>query len=36
MMKEIIAAVFIVVAGAIALAVTGFIQIIRAWNDIFG
>ena len=27
--------VLIVVAGALALAVTGFIQIVRIWSDIF-
>ena len=34
-MKGIIAGVLIVIVGAIALAVTGFIQIVRAWSDIF-
>ena len=34
-MKGIIAGVFIVIVGVIALAVTGFIQIVRAWSDIF-
>ena len=34
-MKGIIAGVLIVIAGTFALALTGFIQIIRAWNDIF-
>lgn len=34
-MKEIIAGVLIVIVGAIALAVIGFIQIVRAWSDIF-
>ena len=34
-MKGIIAGVLIVIVGVIALAVTGFIQIVRAWSDIF-
>lgn len=34
-MKGIIAGILIVVAGVIALAVTGFMQIVRAWSDIF-
>lgn len=34
-MKGIILGVLIVIVGAIALAVTGFIQIVRAWSDIF-
>ena len=34
-MKGIIAGILIVIVGAIALAVTGFIQIVRAWSDIF-
>lgn len=34
-MKGIIAVILIVIAGVIALAVTGFIQIVRAWSDIF-
>ena len=34
-MKEIIVGVFIVIVGEVALAVTGFIQIVRAWSDIF-
>ena len=34
-MKGIIAGVLIVIVGAIALAVTGFIQIVRTWSDIF-
>ena len=35
-MKGIIAGVLIVIVGAIALATIGFIQIVRAWSDIFG
>lgn len=35
MMKGIIEGVLIVIAGVVALAVTGFIQIVRAWSDIF-
>lgn len=34
-MKGIIAGILIVVVGVIALAVTGFMQIVRAWSDIF-
>lgn len=34
-MKGIIAGILIVVAGVIALIVTGFMQIVRAWSDIF-
>ena len=34
-MKGIIAGVLIVIVGVIALAVIGFIQIVRAWSDIF-
>ena len=34
-MKVIIAGVLIVIVGVIALAITGFIQIVRAWSDIF-
>lgn len=34
-MKGIIAGILIVAAGVIALAVTGFMQIVRAWSDIF-
>lgn len=34
-MKGIILGVLIVIVGAIALVVTGFIQIVRAWSDIF-
>ena len=34
-MKGIIAGALIVIVGAFALAVTGFIQIVRAWSDIF-
>lgn len=34
-MKGIIAGILIVFLGVIALAVTGFIQIVRAWSDIF-
>ena len=34
-MKGIIAGILIVIVGAIALAVTGFMQIVRAWSDIF-
>ena len=34
-MKGIIAGVLIVIFGAIALATIGFIQIVRAWSDIF-
>ena len=34
-MKGIIAGVLIVIVGVIALAVTGFIQIVRAWSEIF-
>ena len=34
-MKGIIAGILIVVAGVIALAVTGFMQIVIAWSDIF-
>lgn len=34
-MKGIIAVILIVIAGVIALAVTGFIQIVRAWSDTF-
>ena len=34
-MKGIIAGDLIVIVGAIALAVPGFIQIVRAWSDIF-
>ena len=34
-MGKMVACVLIVIVGAIALAVTGFIQIVRAWSDIF-
>ena len=34
-MKVIFAAIFIMIVGVIALAITGFIQIVRAWSDIF-
>ena len=34
-MGKMVAFVLIVIAGVIALAVTGFIQIVRAWSDIF-
>jgi len=34
-MGKIIAGVLIVIVGAIALAVMGFIQVVRAWSDIF-
>lgn len=34
-MGKIIAGVFVVIVDSIALAVTGFIQVIRAWGDIF-
>lgn len=34
-MRGIIAGVLIVIVGAIALATIGFIQIVRAWSDIF-
>ena len=34
-MKGIIAGVLIVIVGGVALAITGFIQIVRAWSDIF-
>lgn len=34
-MKGIIAGFLIVVIGAIALAVIGFIQIVRAWSELF-
>ena len=34
-MKGIIAGVLIVIVGAVALAVIGFIQIVRASSDIF-
>lgn len=34
-MVKIIAGILIVIVSAIALAVIGFIQIVRAWSDIF-
>lgn len=34
-MKGIITGVLLVIVGVIALAVTGFIQIVRAWSEIF-
>ena len=34
-MKGIIVGVLILIVGAIALATLGFIQIVRAWSDIF-
>ena len=34
-MGKMVAFVLIVIVGAIALAVTGFIQIVRTWSDIF-
>ena len=34
-MKGIIAGVLIVIVGGVALAITGFIQIVRGWSDIF-
>lgn len=34
-MGEMVAFVLIVIVGLLALAVTGFIQIVRAWSDIF-
>ncbi len=34
-MKVIFAVIFIMIVGVIALAITGFIQIVRAWSDIF-
>lgn len=34
-MKAIIAGILIVIVGVIDLAVTGFMQIVRAWSDIF-
>ena len=34
-MGKMVAGVLIVIVGLLALAVTGFIQIVRAWSDIF-
>ena len=34
-MGKMVACVLIVIVGLLALAVTGFIQIVRAWSDIF-
>ena len=34
-MGKMVTCVLIVIVGSIALAVTGFIQVIRAWGDIF-
>lgn len=34
-MGKMVAFVLIVIVGLLALAVTGFIQIVRAWSDIF-
>lgn len=34
-MGKMVACVLIVIVGLLALAVTGFKQIVRAWSDIF-
>ena len=34
-MKGIIAGILIVIAGVFALAVIGFVQIVRAWSELF-
>lgn len=34
-MGKIIAGVLIVIVGLLALTIMGFIQIVRAWSDIF-
>lgn len=34
-MGKMVAFVLIVIVGLLALAVTGFIKIVRAWSDIF-